>query len=244
MEQGDARSAAGNSTEPFVGGANRRIADAVTQNYLKLFCDEYFLCQQVDTLVFRSPALTRYIFEMLNLMNFAPTKFVCCLRDPRDACLSILEWNAKLVSSGAKPVLRRQDAHAAAEFFMGYYNRILRFRDVVEKRDVKFLKYEESVSAPAETVAALGGFTGLDLSAFDPSAQWPENSHDFQAESDLNFAVTPLYGQAPSATQIGRYKTVLSDEDVTAIETVCRTYMDQFGYEPRSAAPVAETEVA
>ena len=214
------------TTEAFVGGANRRIADSVTQTYLKTISDEYFLKQQVGTLVFRSPALTRYVFELRNLMNLALTKYVCCLRDPRDACLSIMEWNAKLVSSGAKPVLRRHDVHEAAEFFMGYYNRMLRFHDVIAKREVLIVKYEDAVSAPAQTVAALGAFTGLDLSDFDPAGGWPENSHDFQAARDLNFAVTPLYGAPPSPAQIGRLTDVFSEADVRAIEVTCKPYMD------------------
>ena len=233
-----------NTTEAFLGGANRRIADSVTQTYLKTFSDEYFLKQQVGTLVFRSPALTRYVFELLNLMNFAPTKYVCCLRDPRDACLSIMEWNAKLVSSGSRPILRCHDAHEAAEFFMGYYNRMLRFRDVIAKREVMFVKYEDAVSAPEQTVAALGSFTGLDLSSFNPAAGWPENSHDFQAECDLNFAVTPLYGKAPSTAQIDRHSSVLSDTDVGVIETTCKAYMDEFGYAPAASETPITAEAA
>ena len=162
-----------------------------------MFFDEYHSQKKVQTLVFRSPALARYVFEIIDIIDFFPIKYICCLHGPRDTCLSILEWNAKRVSAGEKPILPRHDVYEAAQFFMSYYNPILRLDSVESKKSLMYAKYEDAATTPGDTAAALADFTGLDLSDFDPGAGWSDNSHDFQSERDTNFAVTKLYGKAP-----------------------------------------------
>lgn len=233
-----------NNSEAFLENSSDKIANVVTKTYIRMFFDEYKEQQKVDTLIFRSPALSRYIFELINLIDFVPTKYICCLRDPRDTCVSIMDWNAKRVSAGEQPILPRHDVYEAAQFFMSYYNSILRLDKVEPNKNLMFAKYEDAVTAPGGTIATLAEFTDLDLSDFDSDAGWSANSHDFQSERDTNFAVTKLYGRPPSSAQVGRYKEVLSKEDVGIIEAVCRVFMDRFDYERIADDEAAQAELS
>lgn len=219
-----------NSEEVFLGEASPSAANIATQLHLRMFMDEYYAQETAGTLVFRNPALSRYIFELYNLLNFTTTRFICCLRDPRDACASILDWNFTLLDSGQKPVLPAHNAHAAATFFMSYYNPVVKFQALNKKCDLLFVKYEDLVQEPKAAATRLGAFTGLDLSTFAPDAGSREGAHDFQAERDTNFAVTPLYGQAPAETQIGRYVDQLKPNEIAVIERICKKFMTRFGY--------------
>lgn len=220
-----------NASETFSGDANRHAADIATQTYLRLFFDARHAQLRKPMLTFRSPALTRYVYELQDLIPFASVRFVCCLRDPRDACLSLLEWHRRAVAAGRAPILPDDAPAAAAEFFMSYYNRLMDFAGADGRDDLLLVKYEDAVSDPKAAVARLAAFAGLDLSRFDPGAPWPGAAPDYQAEASGNMAVTPLYGQAPSAGQVGRYRQAFAEDDIRAIEQIAASYMTRFGYD-------------
>lgn len=231
-----------NSEKVFLEAPNPTAANIATQLHLRLFMDQYYeqeslkasglKASDLKTLVFRNPALARYIFELHTLLNFTKTRFICCLRDPRDACASILEWNFMQIDTGQKQVLPSHNAPAAARFFMSYYNPVIKFQALGRKADLLFMKYEDLVQDPKAAATRLDAFTGLDLAAFEADAGWQTDAHDFQAERDTNFAVTPLYGAAPTETQIGRYADKLKPDEIAIIERICKPYMSRFEYAP------------
>lgn len=221
------------ASERFMGHENKVAADASTQAYLKLFCDAYHGQQKTPTIVFRSPALTRYFNVLQDLFTFAPTRFVCCVRDPRDTCVSLLDWNDRAIKRGRAPILDAPTAETAAEFYMGYYNGILALRDRIDPNRLMFVRYEDAIRDAQKTAGQIGQFARVNLEGFDPNAPWPDNSYDFQKDKETNLAVTPLYGKPPSESQIGRYKDRLTDEDIAKVEEICEPVIRAFRYDSR-----------
>lgn len=223
------------ASDRFMSDENRIAADASTQAYLRLFCDAYHAQQKTPTIVFRSPALTRYFNVMQDLFTFAPTKFICCVRDPRDTCVSLLDWNARAIEKGRAPILEAPTAETAAEFYMGYYNGILALKDRVDPNRLMFVRYEDAIREAKKMASQIGQFAGVQLDGFDPAAPWPDNSYDFQKDKDTNLAVTPLYGKPPSESQIGRYQDRLTAEEIAKIEEICEPVIRAFRYDSRLA---------
>ncbi len=220
------------ASKRFMGDQSRIAADTALQIYFRMFFDAYYRQQGVSRLVFRSPGITRYFTELCELIDFVPVKFVCCVRDPRDACVSLLEWNRRTIEKGQRrPILPAPTATAAAMFFMDYYKDILAAREGVEPSVLTFVRYEDATGDARRVAKSLEAFTGIDLSDFDPEAPWPEQSYDFQARKAANLAVTPLYGEPPSDQQVGRYRDALTPEEIAKIEQICAPIFTAFGYE-------------
>lgn len=218
------------SSRKFIGKRCDYAADVATRAYVRLFIEAEHAQRQAAALVFRSPALTRHLGELAEIVDFAEAVYLCCLRDPRDACVSLLDWDRRARDAGRPPVLPSDDAAGAAAHFMGFYARMLDPADASAAVAVHFVRYEDAVADPARTVAALASATGLDLSSFDATAPWQDGAVDYTAEAGANHAVTPLYGAAPSDSQVGRYRASLSAGDIARIEDVCGPFMERFGY--------------
>ncbi|TVR08410.1 MAG: sulfotransferase [Phormidium sp. GEM2.Bin31] len=180
---------------------------------------------QAQHLVLKSPELTKYFPDLFELVPQA--QFLILLRDPCDAIASLIEVGDTLKQTRQSPtlvkLLQRGDTKGLAEFFCSYYHPCHSFDQPRFWQQTRYVRYEGVVHYPRVALRQLEGFTGLCLSQTNPHQPW---------RSDLDFAQlperyrpwwsTPLYGHGVSSTRVGRYRQVLSPEQVSLIRQVCQ----------------------
>jgi hypothetical protein len=183
-------------------------------------------------LVLKNPEMT-VLFPLLYQL-LPETKFVVTVRDPRDTIVSMLKVNQRYREKGVAPPIDFQDDAAVAA---GYLNAIYApiFAAMEGSEDFKaatcFVKYEELCERPEEVARRLSGFSGLDLSAYSPSAGW-NSTVVYTNDSPWN---SDGYGKTISTSTIGYFKSQLSAGQVETVERECRAIMTRFGYRASSA---------
>ncbi|PPT06761.1 hypothetical protein CKA32_005188 [Geitlerinema sp. FC II] len=185
-------------------------------------------------LVLKSPELTKYFPDLFELVSEA--KFLMLLRDPRDAIASLLQVGDKLKNKGENPTLVRMletsDMAGLAQFYNAYYRPCQRCRDTEFWNRTRYVQYEGLVRHPQAAIAQLEAFTGLSLKDFDPDRTWNRSRLDFDRlpERYRPWWSTPLYGKALSANSIGRYREVLTEQQIRDIERECADIFELGGY--------------
>lgn len=180
---------------------------------------------QAHHLVLKSPELTKYFPDLFELVPQA--QFLIALRDPCDAIASLIEVGDTLKQTQDSPtlvkILERGDVKALAQFFCDYYRPCQRCQDSRFWQQTRYVRYEGLVHHPQAALRQLEAFTGLHLSQMNPDQPW---------RTELDFAQlpqryrpwwsTPLYGHGVSTASVGRYRQVLSPEQVVLIRQACQ----------------------
>jgi len=184
-------------------------------------------------LVLKSIMLTPHCLQALELL--ADCKVVVSVRDPRDIVASQLEIAVK-EGRIARGQHREADIGRLAIEVMRAYEPCLAVAPAGNDR-LRFVRYEDLVSAPREIVAGLAAWASLDLSGFDPANAWAHSMRDYEADRRAgNAYVTELFGKGVSDQRIGQYRTALRPADLPVIEHVCRPLMAAFRYGPHDPA--------
>jgi len=220
-----------NAMNRFSGIKDDNIANLITRYAVKTFIDQHFESEQVPVLIFRSPALSRHITELWHLLDWANVKVIICTRDPRDVVVSLLEWNSKRIQRDESPLFDEPSVENAANFFNSYYNRVFHSDTPFSGNDLHYIRYEDMVVNPLVVVKQMEVFLGLDLSDFQPNEKWKPGRVDYDKEQKSNAAVTDLYGQIPTDKHVGRFKSILSEDQIVRVEQICQRIMNKFSYE-------------
>lgn len=148
------------------------------------------------------------------LNDFPNAKFIYLVRDPRDMCLSWLKT----------PALRGGVARAA-EIWQTEQAGFLSLSTRLGKR-VHYLKYEDILDQPEETLIDLCRFLSIDfrddMLEFHARPETRNIAGHVQAWNNLS---RPLMSRNSS-----KYKTELSREQWVHIEAMCRVEMEKLGY--------------
>lgn len=185
-------------------------------------------------LVLKEPHLTMLFPELGELLPAA--RFVCVVRDPRDVIASMVEVGKKLTAQGIgdDPMGRmfaRRDMGALSRHYLSFYMPALRSASSGFMERCLFLRYEDLVQKPAEALAKVAAFTGLELSGVDAAADPGTGKVDFDAVNDYRKAwVTKLYGKKADASRIGSFRKSLKPAEIAAIVQSCRNLMTRFNY--------------
>lgn len=184
-----------------------------------------------DVVVFRGPLLAQHMDELVLLLQACglPYRVIAMVRWPPDAVASLAVWSEKLRSNGkGGPIVRDASPAALAGFWMQYYTDLTKIaRDQgLERAGISMVRYEDLVTAPENTVAGMGAFLGVDLSAFQGAHDW-KNSLVAYTE-DLAEFVTPLYGQAITSQSVGEGTKRFDDENIAIILNICRDIATEY----------------
>lgn len=176
--------------------------------------------------VLRQPALARLSNELGELLLAGGQKplFLVTVRDPRDAVVSMLEWEQKRLRRGGNELVPGEDRpRALAEWLLSFYPSLLE-RD---GSDTLVVRYEDLVQRTEETVTTLARFTGLRLKA---EAHWENARVDLIGDPSgaIGGAITKLYGQPISDASVGSWKTRLDPQQADAVLEVCRPLVERF----------------
>ncbi len=183
-------------------------------------------------LVLKHPQLTPH-FPWLHLL--APeSRFIVIVRDPRDTVASAVSAMKK----GATEFGTLDTASLATDLLL-HYTACLLCKLESFHRQTLYVTYEALVQDPGPVVSALQEFTGIDLSGFTPDMGEMRSEVDFDSEAEQQRALhSENYGQAVSRDRVGRFADVLSEEDVRAVERICKPIFDVCGH----GYPVFSTE--
>lgn len=173
-------------------------------------------------LVLKHPHLTPYLPQLHFL---APDLvFVVVVRDPRDTVASALQAGARgaVEFAGA-------DARTIAQRWRATYAMALGPKLPAYRRQLALVRYEDVVVDPVAALAPVARLTGLDLRGVAGAAS--SGRVDFDSEARVADPLTStLYGQAPVASRVGRWRETLSPADAHSVEAACGDLMDQLGY--------------
>ena len=159
---------------------------------------------------------------------FPESRFVVCVRDPRDQVASEVEVGERRIAAGiGSPLVKNRRFDRLTEFFLDYYEDPLRLHGEQPDR-ILFLRYEDVVGDVAGALAALRRHTGLALEDFDPDAPW-RTSAEFSS-GDGEPWQTARYGSGIDGGGVGRHRSDLDGEAISVIENVAAGFMDRFGY--------------
>lgn len=176
------------------------------------------------TLVLKNPELSLHLEALLD--PFPDARVVACARDPRDQVASEVEVNARREGAG------RADVDRLADDYVDY---LAPAAGLVVARDARvlLLRYEDFVRGDAALHARVLATCGIDLARFDASAAWdvaPEYLDKLAARPSRSDA----YGKPVTKERIGRWREVLTRDEVAIVEDVTQRLMDFLGY-PRGA---------
>jgi len=191
---------------------------------------KYLKCKK---LCLKEPALTPF-FPLLEELLKDRVRFVCMVRDPRDAVASMLVWGDKMAKVGKDHFFQQRHIFDISEYYMKPFAVFLNGNEKICSKTL-FLRYEDLVTSPGRCVETIRSFSGLGLCDYDQQQDWAEGKIDFaDQEIPLRAAITELYGKPISRSRIGTFQNSLSDSEIQAVERTCKSVIDVFGYETKN----------
>jgi hypothetical protein len=205
------------------------------KDYLQRTKERWQPCQH---LVLKNPELVQYFPDLAELV--AGSKFFLTVRDPRDTVVSMRTVARKQRDKGISSTLTKMndDTRRLSHYYRNYYVRFLRGDFNVLGPNVFLVRYEDLVTQTGQVVEQIRDFTGLALADYDPGSEWQRSAEDYEqlrADRDRSAWTTELHGKGVSDSQIGKFREVLSAEDIAIIEEECQAVMRPFKYDTLAA---------
>lgn len=203
-------------------------------NYLDIFFAHLKKKYSCQNLVLKEPQLTKYFPLLFELLN-DKVKFVCMVRDPKDTIASMLTWGEKMREQGQEHFFQNRNMEELTYFYKSFYAPLFRYEkeNTAFKKKILYIRYEELVLNHEEIVSKLRDFLGLSLSEFTPNKVWIKSKINFN-DNNLPFksAITELYGKKISSSGIGKFKKILTEEEINIIENNLSPFLNRFNYQP------------
>ena len=197
------------------------LAETFLQKQLARFPD-------AEHLVLKDPPLTRSFPALFELV---PTgRFIVIVRDPRDAIASMNTVGEKMQAAGQRHLFQNRDARELCDYFISYYAPSFHCADTVFRERTLLVRYEDVVRNPERVIPRLAEFTGFEFQ-FDPASAPDTGVVDYAKVDEKHESWhTERFGKPLDASSIGRFRTILSTEEIAAIEGHCGSFMERFGY--------------
>ncbi|MBL4666841.1 MAG: sulfotransferase [Sneathiella sp.] len=178
-----------------------------------------------EHLILKHPEMTPF-FPLL--AKFLPSaRFIVALRDPKDVVASMLAVAERQEKMGRMSNMLQagRDMQKLTNLFMNFYRGLNRIPNQTPRK-LAYIKYETLVTEPESLFPALMEFTGLDLTKYDPTADWI-----YTRPRSVNKAFdTEIRGKGLSASSIGNYRAALSAEEISVVEMTAKPFMQRFRY--------------
>jgi len=179
--------------------------------------------------VLKEPELTKF-FPLINRLVDSCC-FICIIRDPRDAVVSMLQWGEKMRERGEKHFFQNRDMDALGKYYLSFYLPVFNALKNNESMHCLFIRYEDLVSEPDAQATHLQSFTGLNLNEYSPFEGWKRTAIDYDSLNlPIRDAVTELYGQPVSNARVDAFKKVLNEREIIEIQDACRLIFSAFEY--------------
>lgn len=208
-----------------LGDAYRLSPDEIDQqfaSFIRLLIEPTWQASRKCRFAEKTPSNVGWFNSLRRL--FPDCLQIQVIRDPRDVTASLAGMNWIDGETG-RPFDYVRDVGAAAQMWMRQVSAGREAARLAPERSFE-LRYESLVAAPRTTIGALLKFIG---------EVWDERVLDFhcgervfsgQEESSAHQISQPLY-----STSVGRWRAILSPDDVARIMTVAGPLMAELGYE-------------
>ncbi len=187
-------------------------------------------------LVIKHPRLTANFPTLAKLLPDA--RFVIVVRDPRAVISSLLTVSGRVLDEST-PVSSPDDVMPHIARFKYHYASSLRHFLKHGSDRCKWVRYEDLVTRPLDLARALGAFTGLDLSTYDPDRPWrgwDDGMVDLEDRRSRPY-FAELWGQPVATARIEAWRENLDAEQVAIIERETGSFMKFFHYRPAHSGP-------
>jgi len=99
------------------------------------------------------------------------------------------------------------------------------------RKHVLFVRYEDLVREPDIQIERIRAFTGLALEDYDPDKLWTGGGRDFSSDHKSGDPyINELYGRRMSSKRVGRFRNMLTADEIRIIEAECAPLFSAFGY--------------
>jgi len=215
----------GNDTQDYFGGFdfftkfNQTIVGSVLQNMAELNLKTPDA--EVDTVITKEPHMTMFFPELHELLPEA--LFVLIVRDPRDIIASMVDVGERMQREGSPHFFQNRDMRQLSNHVKSFYAPNLNLKEPGFRSQLTIVRYEELVRNPDEFIATAKSQLGLDLQK-DIGQKEEEERAKFRPWQTAQFY------KGPNEKSVGRYREVLTPEEVKTIEAECEDYFKMFGY--------------
>jgi Sulfotransferase family len=175
--------------------------------------------------ILKNPELSAHVHVLAKALP--ESVFVATVRDPRDQVASEQAVIAKQLKiglrTGAVPSARDLAAH-----FQSYYDPLWELQAAQPER-ITFVKYEDLVSSPGQTIAETCNFLEIRPDGIDPTRKWDFGDVE-KVAMKTRPSWTPLFGQPPSTERIGIGSSLLTPTEIREIDEGAAFLGRKFGY--------------
>ena len=176
-------------------------------------------------LVFKETNFSKYFPDILELIP--DSYFFLTVRDPRDAVASMIRVGERHKQKGEYLGFQESNIRTLCNHYRSFYIAPVSCKAKFFKDRLFVSKYEELVTEPDRVLDRLRRFSGLELK-IDSSRDLDDGG--FDARSNYGLWATELFGKKISSERIGKYRDVLTDDDVKEINRNCEDIYRIFGY--------------
>src|SRR6266496_840785 len=175
----------------------------------------------VNRFIYKDPILTLYL-EYFSLFFDQSYKIVFCVRDPRDVVSSMFHVLKKQNRETDDGALFDQAINSIFPFYHAIYH-IDNIADYIDRDKVIFIKYEDVAAGNREEIQDLEDFLGFTI-----NSQRMENINGKLDETSPFYSEN--YGKAVTTKSIGKYKNLLTSEQIAKIEYAFSYYIKRLNY--------------
>ena len=183
-------------------------------------------------LVLKETYLTMRFPDLHELIPDA--KFLLIVRDPRDVAASLIQVGERMKSQGRENEFSTRDMDAIARHYKSFYEPAMRTPTPAFRKNLQVVKYEDLVTDTPTEIERLRGFTGLEFKDLDNEDFWAGSKWDFKKMEEWGLHrpwSSELWGKGMSSDRVGRYREIMTDDEIAAIERQCADVFHLFGYQ-------------
>lgn len=189
-----------------------------------------------EHLILKEPHLTMYWPHLYELIPDA--WFLMMIRDPRDVIASMVQVGERQKSLGQNYLFTERDMLKLCEHFVAFYRPAFEISDQGFRDRLAVLHYENVVSDPRTALEQVAGFTEIPFDTINPDAA-PDTGlvqqNVISASQHFQPWATEVNGKKITSSRVGRYREVLTPEEIRLVEEYCADFFEWFGYS-RAAA--------
>lgn len=182
------------------------------------------------SIVLKEPHLTPLFPHLFQLVPEA--RFMISMRDPRDTMASMIEVGKRMQQQGQQHFFQQRNIETLSNYIKTFYAPTLNSKDSEFRHNILVIRYEDLIRNTTDVKQALGRFCGLSMD-FDEQTNPNINNHQDSQDNQPRYQpwVTANNDKSINDSSIGRYKSVLTDDEIAQANQHCADLLKLFNYD-------------